>query len=363
MSGTTTELALATAVDTDDNADYLTLSLANSLRTVDALFNNLTGHTHVGAHQGAPIVPAAGSITGAMIADGSVGTADLANGSVTNAKLASDTARLNLLVNGGLEIWQRGPGPMTSSFCADRWEIALGGTSTLSVARSGVNDGFGSSASAQCTYTHAAGGSAELRQKLEDYLQPRGRTFSVSMRVRSNVACNVFIRDSVGSASSTVHTGNDTWQTLTATRTIDSAAVSLYVGVSMATGSGTVYIDNAMLVMGSQAADYAPMHPADDLARCQRYYEILGGKLVVGGYNLAGSTIYAPLQFRATKPVVPTVTKNGTWSLLNTAVGAPLVTSGTDIYGCTLNVVATATNPALAATVDATTFVSIEANP
>ena len=52
MSGATTELSLATAVDSDDNADYLTLSLATSLRTVDALFNNVTGHTHNGAHQG-----------------------------------------------------------------------------------------------------------------------------------------------------------------------------------------------------------------------------------------------------------------------------------------------------------------------
>ena len=55
MSGTTTELALSTAVDTDDTADYLTLSLANSLRTLDALFNNVSGHTHASAHQGGPI--------------------------------------------------------------------------------------------------------------------------------------------------------------------------------------------------------------------------------------------------------------------------------------------------------------------
>lgn len=64
MSGTTTELALSTAVDTDDDADYLTLSLANSLRTIDALFNNVTGHTHASSHQGGPI--AASSLRGGM---------------------------------------------------------------------------------------------------------------------------------------------------------------------------------------------------------------------------------------------------------------------------------------------------------
>lgn len=92
MSGSTTELNLRTAVDSDDNADYLTLDLANSLRTVDALFNNVTGHNHASAHQGGPLVIGAaqiadGSVSSAKIADGSIQTVDLADGSVTSAKL------------------------------------------------------------------------------------------------------------------------------------------------------------------------------------------------------------------------------------------------------------------------------------
>jgi hypothetical protein len=93
MSGSTTELNLKTAVDSDDTADYLTLSLADSLRTVDALYNNVTGHTHSGVHQGGPIasIPAGaiadGSITSVKIADGTIGTVDLANTAVTPIKL------------------------------------------------------------------------------------------------------------------------------------------------------------------------------------------------------------------------------------------------------------------------------------
>lgn len=92
MSGATTELNLRTAVDSDDNADYLTLDLANSLRTVDALFNNVTGHNHGGAHQGGPLTIgggniADGSITSPKIADGSIQTVDLADHSVTSVKL------------------------------------------------------------------------------------------------------------------------------------------------------------------------------------------------------------------------------------------------------------------------------------
>ena len=92
MSGSTTELNLRTAVDSDDNADYLTLDLANSLRTLDALFNNVTGHNHQSAHQGGPLLLGAnniadGSITSPKIADGTIVTADLADASVTSAKL------------------------------------------------------------------------------------------------------------------------------------------------------------------------------------------------------------------------------------------------------------------------------------
>lgn len=97
MSGATTELNLATAVDADDNADYLTIALANSLRTVDALFNNITGHTHSGAHQGGPIgtIPAsaipAGSITSAMIVDGTITGTDIAAKTITGGNIADAT--------------------------------------------------------------------------------------------------------------------------------------------------------------------------------------------------------------------------------------------------------------------------------
>ena len=96
MPGNTTELNLKTAVDADDNADYLTISLADSLRAVDALFNNISGHTHGGAHQGGPITVsgaqiADGSITGAKIADGSLTGADIADGSIAGGKITDGT--------------------------------------------------------------------------------------------------------------------------------------------------------------------------------------------------------------------------------------------------------------------------------
>lgn len=58
MSNLTPELALVTADDNDDTADYLvqTAGLQGSLNIVDGLFNATTGHNHNGAHQGGQLI-------------------------------------------------------------------------------------------------------------------------------------------------------------------------------------------------------------------------------------------------------------------------------------------------------------------
>jgi hypothetical protein len=94
MPNPTPELGLQKAVDSDDTADYLEISLGTSLTTVDSLFNNTTGHTHGGVHQGGPIgsIPITaipdGSITSAKLTDGTIATVDLADSAVTTAKIA-----------------------------------------------------------------------------------------------------------------------------------------------------------------------------------------------------------------------------------------------------------------------------------
>jgi hypothetical protein len=113
MSGASTELGLSLAVDGDDNADYLTIGLSNGLKTLDGLFNNVTGHSHAAAHQGGPItgnaIPdgtittpklADGSVSSAKILDGTIQTIDLADGSVTSAKIAvGGVGQANLAAN------------------------------------------------------------------------------------------------------------------------------------------------------------------------------------------------------------------------------------------------------------------------
>ena len=320
MSGSTTELNLKTAVDADDTADYLTLSLADSLRTVDALYNNVTGHTHNGAHQGGPIgaigagaIPD-GLITSAKIADGTIATADLANAAVTNAKLASDTARANLLTNGGFEIWQRGNGAVNTNtaYSADRWRVRIGGTSTLAVTQE-TSFVDRSKYSARLLYTHAASGFGFIEQIVE-IDQLKGRTISLSVRTMANTAvgavATIATDGAVPLTATSPPSAGLSWETLGVSGIVPSDATLLFIRLQAPSASTTVWFDNAMLVTGSVAADYAPLHPADDLARCLRYFEITGYAVsnpIANGQAYSATAAVVTLPFLP-KAVTPTVT-------------------------------------------------------
>jgi hypothetical protein len=79
---------------------------------------------------------------------------------VANPLLGPSAQRPNLLTNGGMELWQRGNGPFTGSVWAcDRWQLSLGGTSTMSVSKDTTNQDTGSQACAAVTYTQGTGSS------------------------------------------------------------------------------------------------------------------------------------------------------------------------------------------------------------
>lgn len=121
-----------------------------------------------------------------------------------------------------------------------------------------------------------------------------------------------------------------------------------------------------MLVVGSVPADYAPLHPGDDLARCLRYYEILGGdstgSQIVSGYAGAGAqTIRAMVRYRGYKPVTPTVTKNGVWTMSNSSAQPVPASIGTDGFYYTMP--STAAGDVYAYNAAAGCYTTVEANP
>lgn len=243
------------------------------------------------------------------------------------------------LTNGGFEVWQRGPGAFasTSLYAADRWYHrrtgAVGGAQTVTQ-ETGTTDASGN---ALKTVVSAVDGTNKpcVVQRLEHYLALRGREVTMSLRVNQSVAnaCKVFLLESLTTytyGSTSASTGS--YVTLSATATLGAGITGIEVGLEF-TADGTFYVDNAMLVLGPVAAAYVPLHPQEELARCQRYYEVLGGlnpAVEALGYGGAGIPVGQYYPFKQTKPAVPTVTKNGTWGVTN--CGQPTI-QYVDNYG------------------------------
>jgi hypothetical protein len=209
------------------------------------------------------------------LATGATGPAGPQGVSVATAAPSS-----NYLVNGGFEIWQRGTSfaaMATNAFGPDRWQFSQGSTSALTCTQeSTIAEPGGSQYSAKLVYTHVA--ASTFFQKLEFFPQLRSRTLSLTIMVYATAGNAVRIRidDSAGAGvPSSFHPGNSAWAQLTAQKTIASNATSVNIVVEL-DATATVYVDSAMLVIGSVPSSYIPLMSGDDLARCQRYYEVIG---------------------------------------------------------------------------------------
>lgn len=243
------------------------------------------------------------------------------------------TSRANLLTNGGFEIWQRGAGPFTAhnAYTADRWKIELAGTDTLQVDREGTTKKANSLYSAKCAFTLGTGaGATRLVQALkisDGYHHLLGKAVSIRVPSHCNAASALRIgvkTDGTGGATtySGYHAGTSAFADLdTVNITVPSNATYIEIATYFA-ASCTAYLDNAMLVPGSIAADYMPLHPAEEMQRCQRYYELVGvaadNSIIISGYASAASQpFYFTLPFKVNKAVSPSISKNGTWPVVN----------------------------------------------
>ena len=124
------------------------------------------------------------------------------------------------------------------------------------------------------------------------------------------------------------------------------------------TSGATFYITGVQLEVGSSATGFEYRQYGQELALCQRYYwrtkGASGAYPAIYGNVFAGTAVSCigisfPVQMRT----IPTVNKNGTWSVAN--CGQPVVLN-TDTGGFTLYVSGTAAGNVLAQTVDATTY-------
>jgi hypothetical protein len=245
---------------------------------------------------------------------------------IRNVHLAADTARANLLTNGGFRIAQRTgwASPGFNAYGPDRWQFLPNGSSTFTSCSIVNNSAAGGNAcSLNGIFTFSAGdGIVQQLIRITDGAQQnlRNRRISFSLYVFSTGASTrafVSTDGTGGGYSYSSLVGTNTWvRAVVQDILVPADATYITVGIYMQ-ATTTFYMSEAMLVQGSVAADYVPLHPADDLARCQRYYEIVGGgtSLIFSGYASAASqTFYFSTTYKVVKAVMPTVTKLGNWT-------------------------------------------------
>lgn len=258
---------------------------------------------------------------------------------VRNQGLASDVGRANLLTNGGLRVWQRGgsfniTGPATG-YTADRWLCSPNGTSVAVVTNpaAGSIDG-GRFLALTGTYNAGVIGiSQTLRFTDGDFgynLRSARVTFSAWVSANnSNVTIGIQTDGTGGTFTYVAHPGDGVWRKLSITISVpyDASWITVY-GLYLI-GSATGYLSRACLVLGDVAADYVPMHPADDLARCMRYYEMTTCAQFALTGMVAGGGVYFPFMYKAHKPIAPTVTLGplANWQVLNPGGGGAAPTS------------------------------------
>src|SRR5262245_51369227 len=145
------------------------------------------------------------AIFGNKIAASSIVTTQIQDAAVTNAKIGPSVERWNYLLNPAFAIWQRGNGAFTQGAkpCADRWFLLIGGSSTMSVSKGGLNGGPGGSGidTATCSVTWN-NGDCQLYQHVPfsagdipatSYLRGRTVTFSINIYVGSGNVPGVYL--------------------------------------------------------------------------------------------------------------------------------------------------------------------------
>jgi hypothetical protein len=273
------------------------------------------------------------------------------------------------IINGAMVIDQRNGGAAVSAngaYPTDRWQIGVSG-GTWSVQQSTTApDNFKNSTAVTIStgYTKSASHQNNIRQFIEgqnvydlNYGTSAAQTTTLSFWVRSSLT-GTFSGSLINSAydrsyvfTYSVSSAN-TWEYKTVTIAGDTSGTWLTtngVGIRLffdlgsgsdyettagawtageyrrvsgavdvvATTGATFYLTGVMLEIGDTSTPFEHRSYGDELARCQRYYEIIGvagaGDIVIGGYA-NNSTFYETFQFKTEKRAAPTVTKNGTWT-------------------------------------------------
>ena len=283
----------------------------------------------------------------------------------------------NLLINGGMNVWQRSTSASVSSdtySTVDRWNTGINGMGVFTVSRSTdvpAAQGFGYSCKYDCTTADASPAAGDYiahyqkieGQNLQHLLKgtSSAKAVTVSFWVKSNKTgtyiLDLFDNDNTRQISKayTIDSAS-TWEKKTITfpgdtsGTLDndnaqSIRLLWWMGAGSNYSSGTLntawastveanravgvvnladstsnewYITGCQLEVGSTASGFEFEPYASTLQKCQRYYEHIpiGRRDVPGGIVVNGNGAFRcpPMAFKVTKRTLPTMSQLIPWT-------------------------------------------------
>jgi len=265
----------------------------------------------------------------------------------------------NLLINGNFDIWQRGTSQTTSGYGSDdRWKNENDGTT-----KTHIRQAFADSQTSVPGYPRyysrtvvnsvaGADNYCTKHQRIEDVRMASGQTITLSFWTKADSQRNIYIEFvqsfGTGSPDTNIIKGRKidvdiNWQKYVITIDVPQIGINAVnensyfsCGFWFDAGSnhnsrtdnlghqsGTFDIAQVKLEIGDKATPFVSRHIAEEIALCQRYYEIFARNSTVGaitGAILTNQFIYTAGLTFSTKRTYPTFTiKNN--NLLNHAFG------------------------------------------
>jgi hypothetical protein len=200
---------------------------------------------------------------------------------ITAKDIVAKAGRKNLIINGGFDVWQRGVSHTSLGYGADRWAIS----SASAVAVVKEND----SAYGNVAAVTINGVDTNYAQAIENlsglFLS---KEVTLSFWVKSDTITSSKIQAYNGAAF-TLDISYDitsSWTKVSKTFNTGSSYTAgtvfrVYI-LRASNTTGTVRFANVQLELGSVATDFEHRSYGEELALCQRYYQIYGKSAYVG---------------------------------------------------------------------------------
>ena len=317
----------------------------------------------------------ANSIDASKIVDGAIAVADVADNAITEAKIADaavvslKSGRKNLIINGGMNVAQRATSSAANGYVSlDRWYSNLsGGTATFSQETFAAGSDIAGNKHYAKLNTTIGNNYTAIRTRIEDVRTVAAGTITISFwakGVTPDGGLGVWIGQDFGTSGSadvdyTAQTVNLTasWQLFSfqftvasmSGKTINSGSFfSVAIGQysSSSTAAWELDITNVQLELGSVATDFEHRSYGEELALCQRYYQLNAsstGQTYSSTVGTFAINLFTPMRDIPTAVVVATSNKiMHIGTAYRNAVNVQAMELNT-LYGGTINITMSST--------------------